>query len=69
MTAMVSLQLFLFHGNQTPDVATVINEFLVCGYFVLLINLLYFLRYLFRRLKQTQKVLERDFPYHSSVGL
>ena len=69
MTTMVSLQFFLLHGDLILDAKTLVNQFLVSGYFVLLLNLGYLLRYLLQRLKETQKVLERDFPYHSNFEL
>jgi hypothetical protein len=69
MTTMIGLQFFLLHGDASLDASNILNDLLVCGYFVLFINLLYFSRYMIQRLRETRKVLERDFPYYSNFGL
>lgn len=67
---MVTLNGFVasvLHGTNVLTADLLIHQLTTAGTFVLFVNLLYFVRYLRRRMQETQRILRRDFPYYSNL--
>lgn len=57
----------LLHGATVLTADLLVHQLVTAGTFVLFVNLLYFVRYLRLRMQETQKILQRDFPYFSNL--
>jgi hypothetical protein len=57
----------LFHGTAVLNKTFLVYQMVVAVSFVVTINFLHFVKYLMDRMRETRRILKRDFPYFSNL--
>jgi hypothetical protein len=67
MFALICVLLFLLEGGAVFTREIILFELITVGSFTLGVNIVAVSRYLYFKLRETEKILERDFPYYPNL--